>query len=307
MKFADNNFVILLCIILGILLIFFVVGRQEQYRAINVCNSANVEHLINKYTNCNWNITDKVLGKGETQGIVLEAYCDSFPNKVFAVKMYDNVNKNKLLREALNQMSAGSEIAPEIYDVFICGNKGYIVMDKVDMSLFDFLKSIDNIEVRDNVLETVKNEIKENILETVSHKFLHDDTKYDNIMINVLPNNNYQVVMIDWAFVQPLKDETMNYTINNKMNDIDLTFKLLKSHLDRKSNDRLPPDINIQRRMKKSDRSIFSEPLQRYSQPEIIVEEPMTEPLTRKRLFEEDDDVEDSSIIGGDISKKLMF
>jgi tRNA A-37 threonylcarbamoyl transferase component Bud32 len=293
------NHKLIICIILITLVILLIVliklnsneyfGTNDQLE-IQRFNDLNIDNI-----DCNWDITDKLVGKGETSGEVFEVLCDKFPTNKFVAKVYKNVNPKKVYDEALNQLSAGFENAPEVFDAFMIGNDGYIIMEQMDDSIMNFIqKNAANLEDKLSLSYEIENKAKNKLSNTLQKGVVHDDTRYDNIMIKMLPNGDYDVYLIDWGFVQKPSVANFDKQIADKMKDLELTFKLLRSdlsyQLDKSSFTvrKQPPPIN--KRVKKAP-SFFSEPQDRYQRQPTFDIVPQTEPKKARSLFDDEEDL----------------
>ena len=282
---------LLLLIILLIIIIklnsseYFITNDQIEIQRFNDLNIDNIY--------CNWVITDKLVGKGETSGEVFEALCEKFPNNKFVAKVYKNTNPKKVHDEAQNQLIAGFENAPEVFDAFMIGNDGYIIMEQMDDSIMNFIKkNASSLEDRIALSYEIENKAKNKLANTLEKGIVHDDTRYDNIMIKMLSNGDYDVYLIDWGFVQKPNLSNFDRQISDKMKDLELTFKLLRSDLSSQPSytiSKQPPPIN--KRSKKPS-SFFSEPQDRYQRQPTFDIVPQTEPKKARSLFDDDEDLD---------------
>lgn len=264
---------------------YFLTSDQSQIQRFNDLNIDNI--------GCEWVITDKLVGRGETSGEVFEALCDKFPNNKFVAKVYKNINPNKVHDEALNQSIAGFENAPEVFDAFIIGNDGYIIMEQMDDSIMNFIKkNATSLEDKIALSYDIENKTKTKLANTLQKGIVHDDTRYDNIMIKMLPNGEYDVFLIDWGFVQKPNIANFDKQIADKMKDLELTFKLLRSNLSSQSTSisgsKQPPPIN---KRSKKPTSFFSEPQDRYQRQPAFDIVPQSEPRVSRSIFEDEEDL----------------
>jgi tRNA A-37 threonylcarbamoyl transferase component Bud32 len=264
---------------------YFVTNDQLEIQRFNDLNIDNID--------CEWIITDKLVGRGETSGEVFEALCDKFPNNKFVAKVYKNINPKKVHDEAQNQLIAGFENAPEIFDAFMIGNNGYIIMEQMDDSIMNFIKkNASSLEDRITLSYNIENKAKNKLANTLEKGIVHDDTRYDNIMVKILPNNDYDVYLIDWGFVQKPNTANFDKQVADKMKDLELTFKLLRSDLSSQSSSftssKQPPPIN--KRSKKPS-SFFSEPQDRYQRQPTFDIIPQSEPRMSRPMIEDEEDL----------------
>lgn len=95
---------------------------------------------------------------------------------VKAIPFKNLATKHSFMREALiAPMMDKINIAPKIYDIFVCLNVGYIIMDKWDGSYQELIK---NYRMENNYLDEIIKLIKK----MHSHNVMHNDLHLDNIL-----------------------------------------------------------------------------------------------------------------------------
>lgn len=239
----SNQIIIFIVIIIFAILAYFIIKNmkcknctpsKENFGIVSECNT-NVEHLIPTYNDCDWDI-GRMIGKGE-QGEVFLGNCYSDlnnPDKNYAIKVLENVVPEFIQKEAMNQYNLPPDISPAIYDSFICNNNGYIVMDKLDMSLFNYLNSIEDKTLQKQMFEYLKNQAIQKLQRAIDLGIVHDDTHKDNMMVKILSNGQPELFFIDWYYTQNKK--LTNDQIVAKLIDFNLTFNSIDKELNKPSN-----------------------------------------------------------------------
>ena len=190
-------------------------------------------HLLSSDLNYNWYLDGTVLGKGK-KGIVYGGIGinDNDEKISVAVKVLDVVGKDKLQQEADKQNYASNlGLAPPIYDALWCDFKGYLIMEKAGTGLADYLK--DNFQAGSkeqlNVLKELKKMAEELVVRMMRSNIVHTDLHIDNFMIQMDEYRKPIVTIIDWDAAA--YGQFNDLDIEEKLDDLNLTFNLLRKNL----------------------------------------------------------------------------
>ena len=143
MKFQSMHIIFIISILILIisLYIFIFSNNGENFTIvsdqINDCEDVLYDDYI-----ADWEYDNTVLGKGKN-ATVYGGYGTIDGRKVkVAIKVIDYVSRDRFLKEVLFQIqAAASQLAPKVYDAFICGNTGYIVTSKIYKTLKEYLET----------------------------------------------------------------------------------------------------------------------------------------------------------------------
>ncbi len=259
-----NNIKLILTFIALLLIIYIfyqlVINKKktkEHYGVISDCKF-DVNHVMDEYVDCDWEL-GKLLGSGK-KGDTYEASCKTYPNMNFAIKEQKYIDENTIRKEATNQLMAGTTITPDVYDAFTCGSDGYIVTDKLNYSIFDYLKN-KSPEVQNTLISNFQKQAITKFLEAAARGIVHKDTHIENMMINEDENGNPILYFIDWGYAD--RKTLSDKEIKDKKIDIEQTFDLLRSNLSNPSYNTKTPAAP---KGKKQFKRIFdSEPLYKTS------------------------------------------
>ncbi len=143
----------------------------------------------------------ELLGSGAF-GKVYEA-CK--PDCIYAIKIVevdDDEAQKEFVFEARvpAEILKGTGIASKTYGWWICNEDGYIVTEKYDMSLKDYL------DVYREITKDVYDDIEQKIHKLHKLNIIHGDLWPRNIMINVDGINIIDLVFIDWGMSRPMDD-----------------------------------------------------------------------------------------------------
>jgi hypothetical protein len=197
----------------------------EYYGVVSDCKY-NVDRLLDEYVDCDWE-QGKLLGSGK-KGDAYEASCNLYPDIEFTLKEQKYADSDVIKKEAVNQMLAGSNVTPDVYDAFMCGSDGYIVTGKLHHKIYDYLKN-KSPEDREALILNLQTQAITKFLEAASRGIVHKDTHIENMMINEDENGNPILYFIDWGYSD--KKTLSDSEIKEKKIDIEQTFDLLRSNL----------------------------------------------------------------------------
>lgn len=206
-------------------------SSMKKDELISVLSSQKLSSPKNK-----WIIKDKLSGGlyGEVYNVCLGSKCSYVVKKVklgnveiMGDSMSDikNVTHEVFQKEVKIQCIASSHnIAPNIYDVWIDDEYGYIVMDKMDPDNMDELSEDVATKQAKQIINHIKNLHKLDIY--------HRDLRLDNIM-----TKNNDAFIIDFGESGYLSELTPNEQLIYKINDY---WHLLKILSDYSADDEIP-------------------------------------------------------------------
>ena len=185
----------------------------------------------------------------------------------FAVKLYENPKHSAFQKEVNNQVTAYRlGIAPRVYDAFICGKEGFIIMDIKQYTVLDYCKKVFNDvyngkisrEFQDFVTELEDHIFSNLIMVLLNNNLSHEDTHLKNIMLDVLGTTPHTLTSYrDPVLIDLSKMESVAYTnatpdqqqklINQLKLDLHLSFNNIrenKNHVltDMRTARRAPPE-----------------------------------------------------------------
>lgn len=293
------------------------------YHLKSNCRRAFMQ-LIPNITNCNWKKIGRRLGKG-VDGEVYQVCCNETNECNYVVKIFRFRPSflDKLKREIkIQQKASRLGIAPFILDGFVCDDEGFIVMQKSDMSVTNYVKKLKSMnyttkEIEERIDE-IEKDIKNHVHDLHEYGILHDDLHIDNIMIDVDKNNDMKVKkvnIIDFGKSKETDDESVLNAESDK--EIKMTFdklrkEVLYSYTEYKDEDeKVEEEIDysmLQAPMKKKQRRSFESPprspqrFQIVEESESEQEEPESEESEHEEEPEEEREYDFKSI-----TRKMLF
>ena len=80
-------------------------------------------------------------------------------------------------------------IAPNVYDAFICGDEGYIVLDRKDYNIEEYAFRLLEALKKSNLVFDILNQLQTSVIRLISqlhsYSYIHDDPHLQNFMIDV--------------------------------------------------------------------------------------------------------------------------
>lgn len=113
---------------------------------------------------------------------------------------YENVYKTFLREALIAPMMAKYGVGPKIYDIFICLNAGYIIMDKWEGSI---RKLMGNGKFTDNHLETISNLI----VKMHEKGVIHNDLHTANVLYRKKKNGDFEFTITDFGLSLYFEDK----------------------------------------------------------------------------------------------------
>ena len=193
---------------------------------LNSCEDVLYDNYI-----ADWEYDNTVLGKGKN-ATVYGGYGTIEGKKVkVAIKVIDYVTRDRFLKEVLFQIQASvSNLAPKVYDAFICGNTGYIVTSKINKTIKDYLETFPRgSKEQMEMFDLLKEKAKKLLIASNKASLLHTDRHIDNFGVILNKAGLPKLVLIDWDAATGVK---LGQTgIDDVLNKLDQTFQLLKTNL----------------------------------------------------------------------------
>lgn len=123
-------------------------------------------------------------------------------------------------------------ISPKVYDYFECGNTAYIVMEKYNMTLADYLyinpeklSLVNLIAVFDDIIKNVK----EKLIVAHSRNFIHGDIHPNNIMVKLNSTNTItDIKLVDYGHSTKVTDNPVDYIQSNTLPFYKIGVDLIK-------------------------------------------------------------------------------
>jgi hypothetical protein len=184
-------------------------------------------------TNLVWDYDNSLLGEGKKAIVYGGHTIINGVKLLLAIKQFkDYVTPQKLRQEAENQMySASYGLAPRVYDAFICDDKAFLITDRIDKSVTDYVSSFEKGSKRQkDAISHIKKRVKELLMESNNANILHTDRHIDNIMIILNGTDKPDVTLIDWDAAKYTKINQDD--MDEILFDMDLTFDLLERNLE---------------------------------------------------------------------------
>jgi tRNA A-37 threonylcarbamoyl transferase component Bud32 len=250
-------------------------GKGADASVYQVCRETNTGE-----TSCYY-VVKQIKKKDRTS---LESFKKQFENEV---KMHTTLQS--------------SGIAPKVYDAFICGEEGYIVLDKKDYNIrnyaFKLLEELKSSKQVKSILEEIHTSLIRLLNVLHSYLYIHDDPHLENFMINVRGGDlthwiNPQI--IDFGKARKVNSIEEANRLEGP-SEIKMSFEKLYSDLEEKeksnqSND--PENIARQKIMSKAvpeaprkgkATSLTNAPSKKQASREIISSDSYASPLKKSR------------------------
>ncbi len=236
MKF--QTILLLICIIIVIISLYIFSSKNKnknkkknEHFTIMSDESNECENVLYDDYVADWEYDNTILGKGKN-ATVYGGYGTIDGHKIYvAIKVIDYVSREKFLKEVLFQQKASeNNLAPKIYDAFICGNTGYIITSKIDKTIQEYLETFPRgSKEQMDMFDKLKQKAEKLLIDCNNASLLHTDRHIDNFGVVLDENGVPNLVLIDWDAATNIKlDET---SLEDVLNNLELTFKLLKTNL----------------------------------------------------------------------------
>ena len=270
---------------------------QQRIGIISQCPVKSFRRLVSRFQDCDW-IQMRKIGEGK-QGKVYQVCCEG--NCKFAVKVRKNERESssfekRVLEEiAFQEMFSQMGLAPTIQDAWVCDKDYYVVMDKVDTTIEDYiLKQLCGhmkLQDIDKIINQLENEVIHKLLPAIhGHHtglgigYIHGDLKMDNIAINFQPNGSHKLLVIDCGMSKEVESPQIA-DIKETPNELRLSFNLLRATARERCQ-----DIGFQT----SKKAIPPTPMKRFAPPPAPHKKSVfasaSKPAVKMRSFEEEDD-----------------
>jgi hypothetical protein len=146
---------------------------------------------------CKWIKTTTIEGQGKFGTVYrLCKQCDgqepicSYVVKHIKRNSSEETFRNDFQKEVqMHILLRDSGISPNVYDAFICGDDGYIVLDRKDYNIKEYaFKLLETLKKTDLVFD-ILNQLQTSVIRLVgqlhSYSYIHDDPHLENFMIEV--------------------------------------------------------------------------------------------------------------------------
>ena len=128
-------------------------------------------------------------------------------------------------------------IAPNVYDAFICGDEGYIVLDRKDYNIeeyaFRLLEALKKSSLVFDILNQLQTSVIRLISQLHSYSYIHDDPHLQNFMIDVRDGD-----LVNWRnpqiidFGKAVKvDSPLVANQKEPQKGIEMSFDMLKRNI----------------------------------------------------------------------------
>ncbi len=239
MKLLSSNVYLICLLIISILILiislFILISpksnKQDEYYTIMSDSLDKCEDILYDDFVANWEYDGTQLGKGKN-ATVYGGYGIIDGKRInVAIKVIDYVNRDRFLKEVLFQIQAStSNIAPVVYDAFMCGNTGYLVTSKIKFTIKDYLETFKKgSKEQMDMFEALKEKAKELLIISNDISLLHTDRHIDNFGVVTDELGIPSLVLIDWDAAKGVK--LSNSGMDDVLNKLDQTFQLLKTNL----------------------------------------------------------------------------
>lgn len=160
------------------------------------CPESNLTDLMQAHPECKWYMREK-LGAGVT-ATVYQACCNDdckYVVKVMHAKRSLESFKQQANREVdMHVRFEALGLAPKIHDAWLCSHEAILVMDRRQMSLTEYFKSLvgrADIDLDEKLKEAEK---RVNAMLTKAHEagLVHNDAHLENIMVNADSEGNIE-------------------------------------------------------------------------------------------------------------------
>ena len=177
------------------------------------CSSLNNIITRNESTkDCEWYIKPGTENKTGQQSVCHQVCCGvhNDGNCDFFLKILNTVDLDKFKNEVAQQKKfSDMELAPKILDAFMCNDKYYLVMEKIDATIKDYMISL----VSDpdmtfsglmRKLEVIREETSKVVKFLNQKRLHHNDLKMDNIGLLFTNGNQvgFKIRLIDFGMAK---------------------------------------------------------------------------------------------------------
>jgi hypothetical protein len=232
MKFQSMHIIFIISILILIISLYiFISTNNEEFFTIVSDQINDCEDVLYDDYIADWEYDNTVLGKGKN-ATVYGGYGTIDGRKVkVAIKVIDYVSRDRFLKEVLFQIqAAASQLAPKVYDAFICGNTGYIVTSKIYKTLKEYLETFPKgSKEQTDMFESLKEKARKLLIDSNDASLLHTDRHIDNFGVILNKNGIPRLVLIDWDAATGVKLGQKG--MDDVLNKLDQTFQLLKTNL----------------------------------------------------------------------------
>jgi hypothetical protein len=154
---------------------------------------------------CKWIKTTSVEGQGKFGTVYrLCKQCDGQePVCAYVVKHIKRNSSEETFRNDFQKevqmhiFLRDSGIAPNVYDAFICGDEGYIVLDRKDYNIKEYAFKLLEALKKSSLVFDILNQLQTSVIRLVgqlhSYSYIHDDPHLENFMIEVRDGN-----LVNW-------------------------------------------------------------------------------------------------------------
>ena len=184
-------------------------SMKEKYNSsINTLTLTNKNKIIEKkgkkekFEKYKYNKND-VLGRGGF-GIVYKAM-DSETNEIVAMKeiyFEDEDDKNSIINEINIMKCINSYYSIKLIDSFFEESYYYIIMEKCDDNLLNFVKNKQKLEI--DVIQKILIQLNDVMRFLYKKKINHRDIKPHNILIKYIDENDFIIKLTDYGFGKEL-------------------------------------------------------------------------------------------------------
>lgn len=192
----------------------------------------SIDNILSRDENtkdCLWYIKPKSKNTTGQQSVCYQVCCGLHPqgNCNYYLKQLNTTKPERFWNE-VNQQKKFSDLnlAPKILDAFTCDGKYNIVMEKIDITLQDYLVSLasnDSVSFSDLMrkCEVMREETKSAVRFLNARKLYHGDLKLDNIGVLFTPGKiaEFKIQFIDFG---------VSGTYPDDLDDLNLSFDAIQ-------------------------------------------------------------------------------
>jgi hypothetical protein len=231
MKYKNITILLILSIIILFLIVYMIIRKtNERFSIVSDSNKKCKNILFDNYIS-DWEYDGTLLGKGKNATVY--GGKGKINNKEInvAVKVIDFVNYDRFLKEVLFQIqAAANHIAPKVYDAFMCENTGYLITDKIDTTVKEYLETFKRgSREQKNMLEILKEKSKQLLNTSNKASLLHTDRHIDNFGIQFDEYGQPNLILIDWDGATNVMLDSKS--MKNVFTKLEQTFQLLETTL----------------------------------------------------------------------------
>jgi len=178
----------------------------KGYKTECVQSKQKLEKLMATQQTCDWiPLTGNTLGEG-VDAYTVQVCCNG--NCLFVAKIIEGKSKEKVVHEMAMQSAfaaIGKGIAPALVDAWSCGGTSYLIMEKIDTSVEQYIHDLANtpqVELREiaSILQFIKDKVVAMVAAAHRHKLVHNDLNLGNVMLNLDENERpASVKLIDFS------------------------------------------------------------------------------------------------------------